>query len=196
MSASLHQIIGNIVENVTNQYTNCVLIKDTACGGKQRVPLFIEGDKSRKTNLCNVDLLLIKDKKIRVIFEIEESDITPIRICGKFLSSALTHYYSYGVNTGANKSDMGESVAFIQILSKEKLKKERTSKFDQGENIKKAINSILPIKGSKITEYELLCGNKAEFSAPTGTMRNALIKFLKERICISGSSKLHTARNV
>ncbi len=85
----LHKIIGDIVQD--NIFPNCKILKDRACGGKtQRIPLFRSNYKSLDTKYCYVDLLIIKDNKIRVIVEIEEANIKPTQICENIL---LLHYH-------------------------------------------------------------------------------------------------------
>ena len=65
----LHKMIGDIIQE--GELPNCDVIKDPACGGKQNIPLFCIDRKSNKTEYCNVDLLILKDNRIRVIIEIE-----------------------------------------------------------------------------------------------------------------------------
>ena len=82
-------------------------------------------------------MLMMKDNKIRVIIEIEESDVKPTQICSKFLSSALASYY---IHHSENNTPIGmsDSVLFLQILDTSKLE-EKTSKIDQWENLEKSI---------------------------------------------------------
>jgi len=87
MGHPLHEIIGDCIN--ANEFPGCKIVKSQDCGGHQDVPLFCSEVKSRKTRYCLVDMLMMKDDKIRVIIEIEESDVKPTQICGKFLASAL-----------------------------------------------------------------------------------------------------------
>lgn len=144
--------------------SDCQLIKDDACGGTQHIPLFVSKDKSRKTEYCDVDLLVLKNGKVRIIVEIEETNIGPTQICGKFLTSALAGYYIH--ETMNNKPvGMSDSVMFIQILDSSTLNgiEEKTSKFSQWENLEQSISHILPVKGSNITKYRLFYGNTSDF---------------------------------
>jgi hypothetical protein len=89
-----------------------------------------------------------------LIVEIEESDVKPTQICGKFLTSALARYYIH--ESSNNKLiGMGESVTFLQIVDTSGLK-DRTKKFEQWDALEKSINKILPLKGSKIRTYKLI----------------------------------------
>lgn len=178
MEHSLHKIIGDCIDS--HKFHNCKIIKDPACGGEQNVPLFCSEDKSNKTEYCNVDLLMLKDNKIRVIIEIEETDITPIQICGKFLTSALSSYYIHESENNI-RIGMSDSVSFIQILDKSQLKV-ASRKPEQGENLEKSIRKILPIKGSKIEKYKLLYGNVSDFRGRDGGECGELIGYIKEAL--------------
>ena len=99
-------------------------------------------------------MLILKNDKIKVIVEIEEANIKPTQICGKFLASALSLYFIH-----RRKKDkpigMDDSVFFIQIVDTSKLKKDMTSKIQQFKYIEESIQKILPIKNSRIDKYKL-----------------------------------------
>jgi len=176
MEHPLHKIIGECINS--NEFLNCKIIKDPACGGQQNVPLFCSKDKSKETEYCNVDLLMIKDNKIRVIIEIEETDVKPTQICGKFLTSAFSYYY---IHDSENNTPIGmsDSVLFIQILNTSQLK-EKTSKIKQWRNLEKSIKNILPI--NKIRKYKLLYGNVLDFKNRKGNKCAELIAYIKEAL--------------
>lgn len=176
MEHPLHKIIGECINS--NEFPHCKIIKDPACGGQQNVPLFCSKDKSNETEYCNVDLLMIKDNKIRVIIEIEETGVQPTQICGKFLTSALSSYY---IHDSENNTPIGMSgsILFIQILNTSQLK-EKTSKSRQWENLKKSIKNILPI--DIIRKYELLYGNVPDFKNRKGNKCAELITYIKEAL--------------
>jgi hypothetical protein len=156
MLHSLHHAIGNYLLN--NPLPNCILIRDPACGGNQHIPLFGPGPKSRKTEYCNVDMLLLRDQHISVIIEIEEANIKPTQICGKFLASALAYYFIHA-KFDNQPIFMDKSVAFIQVLDTSKLKTGKTSKLNQFENIANSIRAVIPLKNSKIDYYQLISGD-------------------------------------
>jgi len=186
MDHPLHKAIGDLINR--DIFPGSEVIKDPACQDagedkKQHIPLFClkdTEDKSRKTVYCNVDLLILVKDKIRVIIEIEEANIKPTQVCGKFLTSTLaTHYIHSGKKYG-----MAETVLFIQILNTSKLKS-RTSKEKQWENIKKSINEIIDALSSKIKikRYNLFFGNKDEFgekSPKSKELKDCIINFLKK----------------
>ena len=176
MQHPLHKIVGDLIDS--HKFPNCKIIRDVACGGQQNVPLFCSQNKSNETEYCNVDLLILKDNKIRVIIEIEETDITPAQICGKFLTSALSSYF---IHESENNIPLGmsDSVSFIQILNMSRLR-ERTAKLDQWENLEESIMNTLPIKGSKIRKYKLLYGNVSDFEGRRNNSCVELITYIKE----------------
>jgi len=109
----LHCVVGDLFEN--NLSLSYKLVKDAACGGNQNIPLFCSKEKSNATSYCNVDLLLIKDRTIRIIVEIDASDVSPNQVCGKFLTSALTQYYIHESENDI-PIEMHDSVIFARAL--------------------------------------------------------------------------------
>jgi len=174
----MHKEIGKILKD--SLPSNYSLIRDKACGGKQRIPLFCIANKSRVTEYCNIDLLIIKENKIRIVVEIEESNVKPTQICGKFLTSALAHCYIHNSNNN-EPIEMDESVTFIQIVDASRLMKDRTSKFKQLKTLEKSINRIIPLKNSKITKYRLFSTDELDKLA-------SFIKKLLEDCAMSGVS--------
>jgi len=156
----LHKVIGDIV--LDSEFPNCTIIKDPACGGKQNIPLFCSTEKSNQTEFCNVDLLILKDNRIRVIIEIEEADITPTKAFGKFLTSALSSHFIHRTQNDV-PIGMGDLVSFIQILDTSELKENKTSKFNQWEYIENSIRNIVPVRNSKINDYKIFSGNVSSF---------------------------------
>lgn len=182
MSHPLHEVIGRLIRK--DLFSECEIIKDPACGGKQHIPLFCSGNRSRKTELCNVDLLITQEDKIKVIIEIEEANVKPTQICGKFLTSALSGCFIHESSKGLPVS-MSDSVLFIQILDTTGLKPE-TSKIDQWENIEQLIRGIIPLKDKrKITHYELYYGEASEFESGKNEAKkllNRIENFLGDKI--------------
>ncbi len=97
----------------------------------------------------------MKEGRVRAIIEIEESNVKPTRVCGKFLTSALAKYLIHK-SKGDLPIEMDEEVAFIQILDSSKLVKGKTKKVDQWKLLEKSISSIIPLKNSRITRYRIL----------------------------------------
>ena len=169
----LHECIGNVIDKEISGLSGVEVIKDPACGGSQNIPLFCSSDKSNRTEYCNVDLLILKNKKVKVIVEIEEANIKPTQICGKFLTSALSVFF---IHESENNEPIGmdDSVLFIQFLDTYKLKLEKTSKIEQWKNLTKSIQSIIPVNNSKINSYKLFYGDVSRFD------NKSLVSSIKE----------------
>lgn len=177
MRHPLHHAIGEIIAN--RGFPDRQVFRDPACGGAQHIPLFISASKSRRTQYCNVDLLILQRNLVRVVIEIEETDIKPTQVCGKFLTSALSSHFIHEVQ-GNTPIGMGSSVVFIQIVDASKLK-DRTAKLLQFENLEKSIQGILPLRGSRIDKYRLFVWNPAEAEAREAE----LLKYLEEVLLAS-----------
>jgi hypothetical protein len=130
------------------------LIRDLACGGAQHIPLFIGLSKGLDNRVCDVDLLIILNGQIRVIVEIEESGFLPTKICGKFLQSAIATHFIHNSQSG-HAIPYCNRVVFIQVLDGSKCLKQGSQKILQGKLIEQKIRSMLPLKGSSITNYHL-----------------------------------------
>jgi hypothetical protein len=130
------------------------LIRDSACGGAQHLPLFVGPTKGRGTRTCDVDLLIVSENQVRVIVEIEESGFLPTKICGKFLQSAIATHFIHDSRMGS-ALPYGNRVLFVQVLDGSKILKQGTRKDSQCELIERQIRSMLPLKGSSITDYRL-----------------------------------------
>ena len=141
----LHKKIGDIISYLLKDSKGFILLKDQACGGNQHIPLFCTPVKSRETEYCNVDLMVLKGNKIKVILEIEESNVKPTQVCGKFLTSALSHYFVH--ESQSNKPvEMDSSVTLIQIVDSSKLDV-KTKKIKQWNLIEKSIKTNTSDKG-------------------------------------------------
>ena len=176
----LHETIGNIFRKTkwlkSNEYKT---VFEEATGEKQRIPLFTSENKSRITWMCNPDLLVIKNGKVKIIVEIEESNLGPTQVCGKFLTSALcTHYFHHSEEDGIEM----ENPLFIQIMGTKKLS-ENTSKYYQWTNIQEKIQGLLPNNNIPIQKYALLYGTSEEFNDPDNENRKELEKLIQD-ICI------------
>ncbi|HEB35861.1 hypothetical protein LCGC14_0616560 [marine sediment metagenome] len=176
MEHPLHEAIGDIF--TADLLPGYEILKDPACANDgQNIPLFCSEKKSNQTEYCDVDLLIVKSNKIRVIIEIEEANIKPTQICGKFLTSALSSCY-IGKYNDNNPVNMDDAVLFIQILDTSNLE-EGTHKIEQWRNIEESITQIIPVGDSKIRKYSLFYGEATEFSV-NGEKKEEFIKCIRE----------------
>ncbi len=91
----LHKKIGDALIEIINAAADSKIefFLDPACGGGQNLPIFSTAFKSNPTEYCNVDALVLSDEQVKIIIEIEEANIKPTQICGKYLTSALGRYF-------------------------------------------------------------------------------------------------------
>lgn len=153
----LHVVVAKKIEDRFKGYGELEI--DSACGGDKHLSLFIENEKGEpekgnETRMCDVDLLFIVDKKVRVIVEIEESGFKPTKICGKFLQSAFAKYYIDDSRSEPNLP-YGDNVLFIEVFDALKSLPQGSKKREQARNIETRIQNLLKIMSSTITEYHL-----------------------------------------
>ena len=67
MEHNLHKTISSIISDA---FPVLEVVKDPACSGDQLVSLFSNEQKSRKTKYADVDMIILKDGKVKVIIEI------------------------------------------------------------------------------------------------------------------------------
>ena len=160
MKHPLHEKIGSLIGAGFQNYPDLKIVKDPACcrdnePDLQQIPLFRTDRKSRHTRYCCVDMLILQKGKIRGIIEIEEADIKPTQVCGKFLTSALSNFYIHEKDGGI--VGMADSVFFLQVLDSKTLKV-GSVKREQFMNLEEDIQKIVPLKGSRINCYRLFTG--------------------------------------
>lgn len=152
MSHPLHLEIGRFLRQL-DLPADCRLLFAPECDGSHNLPLFCCDQKSNDTEYCNVDALVVKSGKVRFLLEIEESGLSPTKVCGKFLTSALSTHFIHDVLRNA-VTPMDEEVTFVQVMDAKKLQL-HTKKIKQGQALERSIRSILPGLSSSITEYRL-----------------------------------------
>lgn len=127
-----------------------------------------------------MDILILKDKKIKVIIEIEEANIKPTQICGKFLTSALSRFFIH--KTQKEPIEMDKDVLFVQILDISKLD-HKSAKPCQWKRIEKSLNEIIPVKNSLIKKYNIFYGTKGDFDININSEGKKLVEEINNFIC-------------
>jgi hypothetical protein len=152
VSHPLHLEIGEFLRGITLP-DDCQLILAPECGGSHNLPLFCSHEKSNDTEYCNVDAMVVKDKKVGFLLEIEESGLTPTKICGKFLTSALSTHFIHDVLSNA-ATPIDNEATFVQVMDTKSLKL-RTKKVKQGRSLERSIRDMLPVANRGISTYRL-----------------------------------------
>ena len=140
MAHPLHEKVGDLLKDFAKE-NGFIVRLDKACGGEQYIPLFLDS-KSNATCLCNVDAVLLKEvngnKEVVAVIEIEESGFIPTKICGKFLTTALSNQYDH--RNDGNIILKPNSVKFIQIVDTSSLEP-NSVKPEQLRNIEELIKN-------------------------------------------------------
>lgn len=161
----LHQAVAKAIEIVSDRIADLEVEFDEACEEnnklKKRLPFFLTNEAHNDTEITNVDLMILKGNKVKLVCEIEESDITPTRTFGKIFSVASAKMSKLKDGTRYNLDQNG---VFVQVLSSKKINKDNSKKISQGFNIEKAINELLNSQCSWIKKYYLIYGDVNSFN--------------------------------
>ncbi|MBI5499793.1 MAG: hypothetical protein HY907_06090 [Deltaproteobacteria bacterium] len=193
MEHRLHQVIGDIVQEAAKGLSGVRPLLDPACGvpkaGHHNLPLFLSEEPSNATEICNVDAVIlvgnrVEDYRIKVVVEIEEADVGPTKICGKFLTTTLAKYLIHE-KLGDRPVPFDAAATFVQVLDTSGLKLGRSAKPRQWKNIEDAIKAAIRdtplVKATGVTGYMLVHGNKDDFGR-NGAKRRELMEFLRQAV--------------
>ena len=151
----LHKLIAKIILETELPGAHPVLGKD--CGGDQQIQLFCNGQAARATRFCSVDAAVLKDGEVKIIIEIEESDIRPTALCGKvFVSAHASHFIHRG-----KSYPIAAHASFMQVIDTRKLSP-RSSKLTQCSHLTELIRNTLSANDRHM-EYDIFYGDVAEF---------------------------------
>lgn len=186
----LHKEIGRIIMQLG--LPNAEIILDRECGGNQTIQLFCTTIGSRGEKFCQVDAAFLVNNEVKVIIEIEESDQTPVRICGKAVASALAVYF---IHDGCvyNKADRlffvqvvgatsegvttGEITGELQYLEPEQ--QQRTSRQSQLFYLEPLLQNLIDPSKKKFL-YDIFLGTPDEFRSESH--KNDLLRHLRRAV--------------
>lgn len=175
----LHESISDIIEEYFCNVPNAHVYRDPACGkgqlGNRNLPMFF-GERSNKAEFTNVDLVVTVNSQIKLICEIDESNVKPNHIFGKYLSIASSNL----LGIGKKLIRLENKFFFLQILDKTKLK-EKSNKTHQWKNIELRIKDTICIIDNHIKDYAIISGTKEDFDKSHPSF-DKLIKFLRNCI--------------
>ena len=176
-----HRTIGNLVKGFDLSPDQSEM--DPACDPQSAgVVTLFHGTGSNRVRFCQVDLLIAFQGKV-VIIEIEESNVKPVHIFGKFFASAFATHYG--------KVDIGKlPLLFIQVLDSSKLKKDKSKKVGQWRRLEMILSQHAESWSGRQVNYKLFSGGPTDFEA-TGTegkkLLELVIRFLR------GKAEIQTA---
>ena len=164
----LHQQVAETIYNIGHTMHSHTVLVDQDCmftgypGIKQRLPFFLSYRPARESAVSDVDVVLIKDDKIKLVCEIEESGFNPTKIFGKLFSTASAKVCR--LNSG-KIYELDENAVFIQMISAKDLPVD-SLKAKQGQLIENEINNKLSCYNSWIKHYRLSYGLASDFTLP------------------------------
>jgi hypothetical protein len=122
----LHQIIGDALTVKFGDQLDTVVLLDRACGGIEHVQLFCSEPLTCASRLCKVDAAIAHCGEVKVVIEIEESNITPVQLGGKVFAPSLCRL----CKGRSGVFPVGADLLFVQIIDVERLPGNST-KLDQ-----------------------------------------------------------------
>jgi len=154
----LHRQIGRVVSLLDAPGVTIVL--SSLCGGGQCIPLFCNDVVGNDTKFCEIDIGIVVNDRLKVIIEIEETDKTPVRLCGKAVASALASDYIYE----GKRFPKADTVWFVQIVNTmtEEANTIEPSKIPQLRFLMPAIQHLLDCAGIRM-RYQIFYGTPDDF---------------------------------
>lgn len=154
----LHKLIGEIIR--ATEIPDCQPILGKDCGGNHNIQLFCSENAELATRFCSIDAAVLKNGEVKAVFEIEESDIRPVALCGKiFVSAHSSHFVHRG-----KRYPIASCCSFVQVIDTKKLPS-RSSKLAQCWNLAELIRITLSTDRRKMG-YDIFHGDIAEFERP------------------------------
>jgi hypothetical protein len=169
----LHSAIGGILLSI--DHPNVEIWLDAACGGKDRqIRLYGTEPVAASSCLAWVDAAIVVDGEIKVVLEIEESNVRPLYLCGKVFATALCSYSS----RGGRRTPIAASILFIQVIKLQK--KAGSAKLKQCEYLEATINQIFKKLENRVHTYSFHYGLAEDFITGTGAqeLRQEILDFM------------------
>ena len=144
MRENIHKTLGAVLASFFNNPPTSHVIASPECGGSHRILFFSTEDRSRATNYCWPDLVIMQNNEARVIVEMEQCGIvSPGKIGSKLLPVLLSSCVcNEDINGGTIAISRG--AALIQVVNTTLLKP-ATRKLRQYQNLETDIRGLLPI---------------------------------------------------
>ncbi len=139
------------IRNDIEQFLKDKDIKFESSHGTGKVPLFIDPtDTSRSGQLSDTDIIVIRDRVIKYIIEIETGAPTPKKIIGVIIATDLSTIYK----RYEDEFKIEDAKLFV-ITQAEKTNMQGSKKPDQYKNIKSHLKDRVSIKFEIFTEEDL-----------------------------------------
>lgn len=177
----LHEAIGRLIKSADfSKYGTPNVLMDTACDLKNRRRIsFCRQGAGTYIRYCDVDMLITIERRAKVIIEIEESNVKPIHIFGKFFTSSFSDSFIYTGKDNRKPLSINNSVLFVQVLDSSKLNYRNSMKPSQWTYIEQMIQDGLKNPFGRITEYNLFQGKSSDFE-PDAEEGKRLVKKIRD----------------
>ena len=126
-----------------------------------------------------MDAAIVVGGQIKVVVEIEETNVRPLYLCGKVFATALCHYSS----RNRKRTDLADSMLFIQVIKEPEPENgaKPTAKVRQCEYLEKTINEIFKKLGNRVHLYSFHHGLSESFAPGTtgaAELRQQIVDFI------------------
>jgi len=160
-----HVAIGKLIkpEDFPGLGTIEIFKDNRACDPKGRPVRLRNQAAGTPVLFCDVDIVIAVGREAKVMIEIEESNVKPNHVFGKFFASAFSDCYT---TTGMKKPypPIANSTLFIQVLDSSKSKRKMV-KQKQWERISESIQNVLPTFLPRKWEYRLFTWEYRDIAA-------------------------------
>ena len=134
-------------------------------GVDQQLPFYLSFRPASESTVSMVDVMLLKDGKVKLVCEIEESGFNPTEIFGKLFSTASAKICRLKEKSKYSIYELDKDSIFVQVISSKDFS-EDSKKEKQGQLIENEINHKLNLHNSWIKQYRLIYGKETDFVKP------------------------------
>lgn len=174
----IHEEIGRLLN--MHSLPGITILKDSAClsdkdeagrrDARHRLTLF-RGEGTARARMCDVDILAFREGRGNVIIEIEESNVKPVQVYGKFFASA------HSTHQGDRPLDE-QRLLFIQVLVATSVDLKASGKPKQWKALEAVIKRHAEEWPERDVQYELLGGGPDDFR-PGSSKADRLVSLVR-----------------
>jgi hypothetical protein len=164
----LHEAIGRVLIELEARIPGSQVILSDHCGGREQIRLY-GGDQPDAPCIVYADAAVVIRDEIKVVIEVEESNLRPLHLCGKVLGTAVSTYH----RGRRGRIPLSDSLLFIQIFVKES-EDEAWSKLAQCHYLENKIRECLPPNVNRIKGYYFHYGTAEEYNSDRSHGRELL----------------------
>lgn len=171
----IHKAIGDILRNLS--ISDAEVMLDSACGGTGQIRLYGVDSGCGSRCIAYVDAAIVLEKEIKVVIEIDFSNVRPVALCGKVLGTAISNHFK----RKKHRIPLSDSMLFIQVVQ-HATDKPQSRKLEQCRYLEAEIGSCLVAAKNRITQYSFHYGMPEDFCGDARhgqAIREEITTFLK-----------------